>query len=502
MHHELFNQILTLNIFDSIKNLDPILKGILSSLILTLFATLSDTINLTNFNHERLYEYFIYIFGFRKSQIILTGQKEQSFAVDFGRNASAVRCDFSSKFSAIMIHIIENIKKYYDIRELKETSNFEDGLFKENFEKYIVDQKKPFCIDEKMKIYAKSRIEKEDTNNEKITARVEKYELVLYSYSSNLHKITEFVDNMTNDYVSKIQNSRKTKKYCYTLIKSDIDNCLSENWNEVEFKTTRSFKNMFFAQKHECLQIIDFFENNQEWYYEMGIPYTLGFGLYGNPGTGKTSFIKSLAEKTNRHVINISLKLIKTKQQLENIFFERMYSTFNRNNLIDFEKKIIIFEDIDCIGDLVKEREKLSTINKNDKNNDKDKVNEILSIPKGEDILTLDDFLNLLDGVRETPGRIIVLTSNFYDKLDRALIRPGRIDKEIEMKNVNRNIIKELANHFYKKNIKNVDLEQIEDEFYSAAEITNIYLSNITSFNSFVNRLKENKHVSNFINKM
>lgn len=52
------------------------------------------------------------------------------------------------------------------------------------------------------------------------------------------------------------------------------------------------------------------------------------------------------------------------------------------------------------------------------------------------------------------------------------------------------------------KNIKNVDLEQIEDEFYSAAEITNIYLSNITSFNSFVNRLKENKHVSNFTNKM
>ena len=72
-----------------------------------------------------------------------------------------------------------------------------------------------------------------------------------------------------------------------------------------------------------------FFLNNKEWYNEKGIPYSLGIGLHGPPGTGKTSFIKALSNYTNRHVIMISLKMIKTKNQLEKIFFE---NTYNNNN--------------------------------------------------------------------------------------------------------------------------------------------------------------------------
>lgn len=44
---------------------------------------------------------------------------------------------------------------------------------------------------------------------------------------------------------------------------------------------------------------------------------------------------------------------------------------------------------------------------------------------------TLQGLLNVLDGVVDTPGRIVVLTTNLVDVLDRALIRPGRIDKTI-----------------------------------------------------------------------
>lgn len=39
--------------------------------------------------------------------------------------------------------------------------------------------------------------------------------------------------------------------------------------------------------------------------------------------------------------------------------------------------------------------------------------------------------LNVLDGVVDTPGRIVVMTTNLVDVLDDALIRPGRIDKKI-----------------------------------------------------------------------
>lgn len=39
--------------------------------------------------------------------------------------------------------------------------------------------------------------------------------------------------------------------------------------------------------------------------------------------------------------------------------------------------------------------------------------------------------LNVLDGVVDTPGRIVIMTTNQVDVLDPALIRPGRIDKTI-----------------------------------------------------------------------
>ena len=49
--------------------------------------------------------------------------------------------------------------------------------------------------------------------------------------------------------------------------------------------------------------------------------------------------------------------------------------------------------------------------------------------------MTLSYLLNIIDGIRETPGRILIITSNNYDSLDEALIRPGRIDYSLRMNN-------------------------------------------------------------------
>ena len=52
-----------------------------------------------------------------------------------------------------------------------------------------------------------------------------------------------------------------------------------------------------------------------------------------------------------------------------------------------------------------------------------------MSAPETGDALNLAGILNTLDGVVDTPGRLLVMTSNHPEKLDPALIRPGRIDK-------------------------------------------------------------------------
>lgn len=48
-----------------------------------------------------------------------------------------------------------------------------------------------------------------------------------------------------------------------------------------------------------------------------------------------------------------------------------------------------------------------------------------------KDCLNLSGLLNVLDGVVETPGRMLIMTTNHPEMLDPALIRPGRIDKKI-----------------------------------------------------------------------
>lgn len=49
----------------------------------------------------------------------------------------------------------------------------------------------------------------------------------------------------------------------------------------------------------------------------------------------------------------------------------------------------------------------------------------------GDDDLNLAGLLNVLDGVVDTPNRIVIMTTNHPEKLDPALIRPGRINKKV-----------------------------------------------------------------------
>jgi hypothetical protein len=187
---------------------------------------------------------------------------------------------------------------------------------------------------------------------------------------------------------------------------------------------------------------------------------------------------------------------VKTRKQLEAVFFEDRYNKDNRKCSISFNKKIVVFEDIDCIGDIVKERKVEKKKVEEDVSNDgdlkKDKKKDLLCPLLEEDLITLDDILELWDGLREATGRIMIITSNHYDKLDHALRRPGRIDITLEMSYASRKTIGEMYKHLVGEEVDRSKLEQVNDRFYTPAEITNVYMN---ERQGMIERLLKNERV-------
>merc|ERR1712096_347001 len=66
------------------------------------------------------------------------------------------------------------------------------------------------------------------------------------------------------------------------------------------------------------------------------------------------------------------------------------------------------------------------------------------------DALNLSGLLNVLDGVVDSPGRILVMTTNYPQKLDPALIRPGRINKRIHLSYVGPDAMCSMTEHYLK----------------------------------------------------
>lgn len=106
--------------------------------------------------------------------------------------------------------------------------------------------------------------------------------------------------------------------------------------------------------------------------------------------------------------------------------------------------------------------------------------------------LTLSALLNILDGILETPGRIIIMTSNYPEMLDSALIRPGRIDLKITFPYCDGSMIIELIQKFYniiltekeKKMIDNSKLDKM-----TPAEATKILFENFDDYSIAINQI-------------
>ena len=139
---------------------------------------------------------------------------------------------------------------------------------------------------------------------------------------------------------------------------------------------------------------------NRDAYLNLGLIPKKTFLLHGPPGTGKTSIVRSLASELGLPLHSISFANLTDQQAVKALNFSRPV--------------LLLVEDIDHCDD-----------------------NET----------SLPVILNMLDGVT-TPEGIIILTANDKSKLPPVMLRPGRVDVEVEFQYLTQQCVDDMAKLF------------------------------------------------------
>lgn len=520
-HFSAFTDSLKLNSLNYFKTGNIVLDIAISSIIISFFAFLSGYIS------DKMYEIRekttknlnTFSFSFRrKNTILLTGETIRS------NNYYFSKFFYSPTYSAVIDYIIKNdldksgIHNVQEFQKKRISSYNEEQTNKDDTYTFIVNQPKSFKLFGYKDIFVSVSSFNDTRDSKDGEVRIShKTDINIYSYKKSLEQIKKIIDDITDKYLINIQESRYGKLFIYSLENAKFNSDTKQKWHECIFESTRNFNNIFFEQKNTFMTKLDFFINNHNWYKQIGIPYTFGILLHGPPGTGKTSLTKCIANYLKRNIIIIPLSKINSIEELHTAFFEATYNENNKENSIQFKNKIIVFEDVDCMSDIIKKRKEK---NKEDalmkmlldmdktspiegKNIDgmpisgaNTNLQECVSIISKQKTqsneITLSYILNLIDGIKETPGRIMIFTTNHPEQIDPALIRPGRIDIKINFTNATSNVIKDIYKQLFNEDIPTTTeftskLESINLK-YSPAEIYNIFFENPDK-SSFIKKL-------------
>ncbi|EGO54568.1 hypothetical protein NEUTE1DRAFT_124799 [Neurospora tetrasperma FGSC 2508] len=200
-------------------------------------------------------------------------------------------------------------------------------------------------------------------------------------------------------------------------------------WQRCMARTSRPFSTVILNEKvkKELIDDVTDYLNpaTRRWYANRGIPYRRGYLLHGPPGTGKSSLSLALAGFFKMRIYIVSLSSIAANE--ENL--ASLFSELPR-------RCVVLLEDIDTAG-LTHTREdgKVAAI---DGGSDDMVPGQITAgdgtatTPTPSGRLSLSGLLNILDGVASQEGRVLIMTTNHLKKLDKALIRPGRVDMIVE----------------------------------------------------------------------
>ena len=191
------------------------------------------------------------------------------------------------------------------------------------------------------------------------------------------------------------------------------------------------------GKKEAIVSDVKRFLERDRWYAERGIPYRRGYLLHGAPGSGKSSFITALAGHLDFNICLLNLS-------------ERGLTDDKLNHLLSNapDRSILLLEDVDA-----------AFLGRQQAAEDGYQAS-----------VTFSGLLNALDGVASGESRIIFMTTNHIEKLDPALIRPGRVDMIAELGDAEREQVEELMVRFYRTTMREQKVKRLPPSAVAASK--------------------------------
>ena len=272
----------------------------------------------------------------------------------------------------------------------------------------------------------------------------------LVIYGESIFSIEDFVELCKHEYALYL----KDNKSYYNLYRLSQ----SGTWASCPIKTIKTMKNIYLeeAVKKEIIRIIDGFLKKEDFYRTMGISYKCGFIFHGEVGLGKTSICYAIAYEYKRDIFSVALIDIKP-QMMHQIF----------SQIPDYS--VVLFDDIDRSMDE-------SIINNNTAKSD------------GK----LGALLEILDANQYLHGCIVAMTTNNYETIDPAIVRPGRIDHAYKFTYLSLGVLKEILSSFFPDDvemIKGIKHDICRRKISTSELINTIILPNLDSIEDVMEKL-------------
>lgn len=307
-------------------------------------------------------------------------------------------------YSNLDIYIQQKYPK--QLRNVEVTSS-KDGLALSHNNDYIYIWRKNRRI-----LVSKSK--KELTNASTVENRFSKSYTISGPWAKEV--ILEFLKEVTTfaeEYKAKITQERK-KVEVYAMDYGE--------WSKVkDGSELKKFNDIYLPAEEKRLLIEDLekFRKNADIYADMKMPFRRGYLFYGAPGNGKSTLAGAIAEHMGWDIFLMDLSNMTSSHQ-----FTRAFKRLPENAVVNLE-------DID-------------TMFSNRENTDDDGTHKI----------KLTTLLNALSGVAQKNKLIVVITTNYVDKLDPALLREGRCDFKMEIKNPTKEVVEEYISRIFKQVIR------------------------------------------------